>query len=77
MLTQNQITEVEAVFFTINSYGVSTELYIDFTEHFYRINLYQFIYLKWLLQRWPLTRKRPNYLPKRILYIESELRYTH
>jgi hypothetical protein len=73
MLTQKQITEVEGVYIAINSYGISPELYIAFIEHFYKHNLYQFIYLKWLLHRWPLIRKHQHQMPKRIVYIRHHL----
>ena len=73
MLTQNQITEVEGVYIAITSCGISHELCIAFIEHFYKHNLYQFIYLKWLLHRWPLIRKHNRQMPKRIVCIQHHL----
>jgi hypothetical protein len=73
MLTLNQITEVEGVYLAITSCGIRNELTIAFIEHFYKHNLYQFIYLKWLLQRWTLIKKHKHHLPKRFIHIANSL----
>ena len=73
MLTQKQITEVEGVYIATTSCGISHELCIAFIEHFYEHNLYQFVYLKRLLHRWPLIRKHNHQMPKRIVYIQHHL----
>ncbi len=73
MLTQKQITEVEGGYIAITSCGISHELRIAFIEHFYKHNLYQFVYLKWLLHRWPLIRNHEHQMPKRIVFIRRHL----
>ena len=66
MRTQNQITEVEAIYIIITSDGVNIGLCVSFIEHFYATNLEQFIYLTWLLQRWTFIRKHHGQMPKRL-----------
>ena len=57
MRTLNQIREVEGVYIAISSCGISNELIVSFIEHFYKIILEQFIYLKWLLHRLGIYKK--------------------
>jgi hypothetical protein len=73
MLTLNQITEVEAIYICRNNNTIKDDLYVAFIEHLYKNNLEQFIYLKWLLQRWPLLRKHHRHLPKRIIHLDKHL----
>ena len=69
MLTQKQITEVEAIFIARDYNCISDELFVNSIEQFYKINLYQFIYLKWLITRWAIIRKHRYQMPKLNLYI--------
>ena len=73
MITQNQITEVEAAYIIMTSDGVNIGLCISFVEHFYATNLEQFIYLTWLLQRWTFIRKHHGQMPTRIILIYNHL----
>jgi hypothetical protein len=69
MLTPKQITEIEAVYICRNFNTISDDIFVLLIERFYDINLEQFIYLKWLLTRWPLLRKHKNHMPARIVYL--------
>ena len=73
MLTPKQITEIEAIYICRNYNTINDNLFVVFIEHFYDTNLEQFIYLKWLLTRWPLLRKDKNQIPTRIVYIYNHL----
>jgi len=73
MLTPTQITEVEAIFICSNYDSISDNLYAAFIEHLYETNLEQFIYLKWLIQRWTLLRKNTHHMPTRIVYLHNLL----
>ena len=73
MLTPKQITEVEAIYICRNYSTITDDLYVICIEHFYDANLEQFMYLKWLINRWPLLRKNKNHMPTRILYIYNLL----
>jgi len=73
MLTPSQITEVEAIYICRNYNTINDDLFAFCIEHFYKHNLYQFIYLKWLLLRWPLIRKHQHQMPKRIVSIRNHL----
>ncbi len=67
MLTQKQITEVEAVYIARNFRTINDKLFVFFIEHFYATNLEQFIYFKWLMSRWVFLRKHLNHMPTRIV----------
>jgi hypothetical protein len=69
MLTPKQITEVEAVYICRNFDTINDDIFALLIERFYDINLEQFIYLKWLLTRWPLLRKHRLDMPTRIIYL--------
>ena len=69
MLTPKQITEIEAIYICRNYNTLNDNLFAVFIEHFYDTNLEQFIYLKWLLTRWPLLRKHTHHMPTRIVYL--------
>ena len=75
MLTQKQITEVEAIFIARDYNCISDDIFVNSIEHFYKINLYQFMYLKWLITRWTIIRKQRYQMPTRILYISLEQSY--
>jgi hypothetical protein len=64
-LSDSQITEVEAVYIARNCYGISYELFVDFIKYFWLKNIYQYIYLKWLCERWTWIRRDNNHMPKR------------
>jgi hypothetical protein len=69
MLSPRQITEVEAIYICRNYNTISDNLYAVFIEHFYDTNLEQFIYLRWLIQRWTLLRKNQHQMPTRIVQL--------
>ena len=73
MLTPKQITEIEAIYICRNYNTINDNLFAVFIEHFYETNLEQFIYLKWLLTRWPLLRKHTHHMPARIVYLHNHL----
>ena len=73
MLTHSQVTEVEGVYIAIVSLCISDDLIVSIIEHFYKINLEQFIYLKWLLRRWTFIRKNNNHMPKRLMCVSNSL----
>ncbi len=73
MITQNQITEVEGVYIAITTCDIKPELCIALIEHYYKHNLHQFVYLRWLFHRWPLIRKHNRQMPKRFVCIQHHL----
>ena len=73
MLTPKQITEAEAVYICRNFNTINDDIFVLLMKRFYENNLEQFIYLWWLLTRWPLIRKDKNHMPTRILYLYNLL----
>ena len=73
MLSPSQITEVEAIYICRNYSTITDDLFAVLIEHFYDTNLEQFIYLKWLIQRWTLLRKNKHQMPTRIIRIYNHL----
>ena len=73
MLSPRQITEVEAIYICKNYGTITDDLYAVCIEHFHATNLEQFIYLKWLIQRWTLLRKNKHQMPTRIVELYNHL----
>ena len=73
MLTPKQITEAEAVYICRNFNTINDDIFVLLMKRFYETNLEQFIYLKWLLNRWPLLRKHKHQMPIRIVHIYNHL----
>ena len=73
MLSPSQITEVEAIYICKIYERITDDLYAVCIEHFYDTNLEQFIYLKWLIQRWTLLRKNQHQMPTRIIRLQNLL----
>ena len=73
MLTPKQITEVEAVYICRNFNTINDDIFVLLMKRFYETNLEQFIYLWWLLTRWPLLRKHTHHMPTRIVYLYNLL----
>ena len=67
MLTDNQITMVEAVYLAIDNGALSEELCQNLVDNMYSYDKECHIYLIWLLNRWrsPALRKHKYHLPTR------------
>jgi hypothetical protein len=56
----------EAVYLCLIKHDVPTSLKDDLILHIYNKNIYMYIYLCWLLERWyPLYSQHINDLPKK------------
>jgi hypothetical protein len=64
-LSDKQIIEVEAVYIARNCYGINYELFVNFIIYFKNVNIYQYIYLKWLCERWTWIRRDNRHMPTR------------
>ena len=65
MLTDKQITMVEAVYLAIDSCELSEEICQNFVDNTYLHNKECHIYLIWLLNRWVKIRDSKYHLPIR------------
>ena len=65
MLTDNQITMVEAVYLAIDNCQLSEEICQNLVDNMYLYNKECHIYLIWLLNRWFSLRWHRTHLPKR------------
>ena len=65
MLTDNQITMVEAVYLAIDNGELSEELCQYLVDNMYSYDKECHIYLIWLLNRWVKIRRYKYHLPTR------------
>ena len=65
MLTDNQITMVEAVYLAIDNGELSEELCQNLVDNMYLQSKECHIYLIWLMNRWAFLRKHRSHLPIR------------
>ena len=65
MLTDNQITMVEAVYLAIDNGELSEEVCQGLIDNVYSQSEECHIYLIWLLNRWVKIRAHKHHLPKR------------
>ena len=65
MLTDNQITMVEAVYLAIDNGALSEELCQYLVDDMYSYDKECHIYLIWLLNRWVKIRRYKYHLPTR------------
>ena len=65
MLTDNQITMVEAIYLAIDNGELSEEVCQRLVDNMYLQSKECHIYLTWLLNRWAWKRKHRTHLPIR------------
>ena len=66
VLSDCQITEVEAVYLCLYGPSLPMELKIELIRHLYETNPNMYAYLWWLIFRWrPLYAKHTTHLPLR------------
>ena len=71
MLTDADMTIAEAIFLCIDQKKISDETADGLISRVYELNQELFIYLIWLIDRWPHLRRDVNHLPKRINHSNS------
>ena len=66
-LSDIEITIVEAIYLCIIKESLPIDLEEDLIQYVYDKDLYMYVYLCWLIQRWfPLYAGRKDHLPTRI-----------
>ena len=76
MLSEDKITETEAVYISIDSGMLTDEIIFELRDNIYNANFEQHCYLEWLLIRWTILRKNPQHLPKRIVKLDTSIKNT-
>ena len=66
MLTDSEMTVAEGIFLCIDQKQISDETAHILISNVYHMKQELFIYLIWLIDRWPYLRHNVNDLPKRI-----------
>jgi hypothetical protein len=76
MLNDDQITEAECVYLSIDSGGLSDDAIFKCREYIYNKCHEQHVYLEWLLIRWTNLRKGFTHLPKRVENTNTGITFT-